>query len=195
MRATSLASVRAVDVVGGLVLAACVTGFFWLTFVQNDQTKNHIDDLRHVIDVARRDIRALERARAGQNRKLAEHQATLEQTGRLPERAPTEEYFKTLSKLAQQNSLRVIRLNPLGARIYPGLLEERYVYEVMGSMPNVVRFLEAIEQADYWADVSYLHLSRGIGDENSAIGKRRAELTLSLFSAPLHSAEPGGEGT
>jgi hypothetical protein len=80
----------------------------------------------------------------------------------------------------------VVRHNPLGPRSYPGLLEQRYAYEVMGRVADLARFLRDVEDAEFWADISYLKIDGGPpsadqgGEPN---GERDALLTISLFSA------------
>ena len=67
---------------------------------------------------------------------------------------------------------------------YPGLLEQRFTYEVAGEWPDIVRFLLEIEQADAWADVAYLKVSRGANVGGRETGERPVALTISMFSSP-----------
>jgi hypothetical protein len=117
---------------------------------------------------------------------LKERQVELATSGQLPAQIPIEEYFQTLSRLAGRHHLRVVRHNPLGPRSYPGLLEQRYAYEVIGTMPDIARFFRAIEDAEFWADISYLKIDGGPPSADQGgepTDERDAILTISLFSA------------
>lgn len=188
MRPTGKLLLRIIDVLGGCAVSACVFGFVYLTMVRTDRTAVKIRELTSSIQAARQDARVLAAARDRQRATLVRHQAELAGTGQLPAETPVEEYFQTLSKIASKHRLRVIRHNPLTPRRYPGLLERRYAYEVTGSMPDLVRFLKAIEETDFWADVSYLKVDRGTGPEHQVANRRVAVVTISLFSAPSSDA-------
>ncbi len=187
-------TLRVIDVMGGCAVAACLLGFIWLTMIRPDRTRTEISELTRLLQQARQDRRALRIARNEQSAILQSHQARLARTGQLPTDAPIEEYFQTLSVLASEHRLRVVRHKPLTSRSYPGLLEQRYTYEVTGSLPDLVLFLKAIEDADFWADVSYLAIDRGHRAADSASADRLAALTISLFSAATGEARTGKEG-
>lgn len=182
---------RIIDVIGGAVVAACVTGFFWSLATGSDLTHGEIAHLTRAIGKASHEVSSL-RAKATLLRGvLAQRRSELDANGQLPAYAPVEEYFQALSASATERGLRVLRHNPLSTRTYSGLLEQRYVFEVAGSTQSVIRFLETIEQSDYWADVSYLVIdgnARAGGhraaDPNAAETTRQATLIISLFSAP-----------
>ena len=182
---------RIIDVIGGAVVAACVTGFFWSMATGSDLTRSEIAHLTRAIGKASREVSSL-RAEATLLREvLAQRREELDANGQLPTHAPVEEYFQALSAPATDRGLRVLRHNPLSARTYPGLLEQRYVFEVAGSTQSIIRFLETIEQSDFWADVSYLVIDgnsragrRGAADPHAERFTRQATLTISLFSAP-----------
>ena len=116
--------------------------------------------------------------------------------GRLPTGTSVESYFQELSALALQNRLRVVRHNPLMARSYPGLLEQRFAYEVVGTLSDLAQFFKAIERTDFWADVSYLRIGDGRGSGRSGQrAMRTAVLTISIFSATPESGQPEHEST
>ncbi|MGD2108922.1 MAG: hypothetical protein PVI86_05975 [Phycisphaerae bacterium] len=186
-------SLQLVDVLGAVLVAACLTGFVWVIAIYNNQTAAQIDELEQLVRDGRRELRRLGVARDRQDAVLRQRQAELSETGQLPTNAPVEQYFQALSTLASAHALRVARQNPLPARSYPGMLEQRYAYHVSGGLPDLLRFLKSIEQTDFWADVSYLALERGSGTEDSAVNARVAELTISLFSA-LPEPPPDPEG-
>jgi len=188
-------SLGIIDVLGAGAVMACLTGFVWSIAIHNSQTVTEISELQQAVRNSQRELRRLDAARDRQATVLASRQAELVETGQLPSEAPVDQYFQTLSVLASQHSLRVVRHNPLTPCAYPGMLEQRYAYEVAGSMPDLIRFLRSIEGTEFWADVSYLKLNRGRGAEDVAVGARVAELTISIFSAlPVESASQE-EGT
>ncbi|UCC30296.1 MAG: hypothetical protein JSU86_19110 [Phycisphaerales bacterium] len=189
-------SLRVIDLLCGCVLGVCLLGFVWLTVVREDGTKTEIGELKRFIREAREDHRVLQAASQKQRVLLTKRRGELAQTGELPAEMPVERYFQTLSSMASDHLLRVVRHNPLPSRRYPGLLEQRYAYEVRGSFPALTGFLKSIEEADFWADVSYLKVDRGGGPEAVAPSERVAVLTLSLFSAPESDGpDDGGDGT
>lgn len=198
---------RIIDVIGGIAVAACVTGFFWSLATGSDLTRVEISRLTRAVGKASREVKALRAEETALREVLAQHRKDLDAGGELPTQAPVEEYFQTLSASATNRGLRVLRHNPLSARAYPGLLEQRYLFEVAGSTQNVIRFLESIEKSDYWADVSYLvidghsragdrragSLGRRTADPNVIGTTRQATLIISLFSAPATDSD--GEPT
>lgn len=187
-------TLRVVDFFGGCTVAACLLGFIWLTMIRPDRTRTQISELTGVLHQARLDRRVLKTARDKQSTILQGHQARLAKTGQLPTDAPIEEYFRTLSTLASEHRLRVVGHKPLARRSYPGLLEQCYTYEVTGSLPDLVLFLKAIEDADFWADVSYLSIDRRHQAAGSTSTERLAALTISLFSAAAGEALDDKEG-
>jgi hypothetical protein len=166
----------------------------WLTWVQSDRTKSETKELASVIDKARHDLGRFQAERRKQRALLAARREELTRAGELPTQTPIEAYFQTLSRFASQHQLRVVRHKPLPPRTYPGLLERLFTYEVRGPMPNVLRFLKMIEEAEFWADVGYLSLDRGTGPQHAS-SERVAALTISLFAARPPHKEPASGGT
>ena len=196
MRDSGQLLLRIIDLLCGCALALCVLGFIWLTVIREDDTKAEIGGLNQFIREARKDHRVLQAASHEQHVLLTMRRGELAESGELPADMPVEQYFQTLSSIASDHGLRVVRQNPLPSRRYPGLLEQRYAYEVSGSFPALTRFLKSIEDTDFWADVSYLKIDRGGGPEDVASNERIAALTLSLFSAPVSDGpDVGGDGT
>lgn len=176
-----------IDAAGGAVVAVCVLVSVWHTAFRPDGAKSEIAGFARVIKTAQKDLAGLRTACDRQRAVLAERNAELAESGHLPEQTPVEEYFRTLSDLAARHQLRVVRQNPLSSRRYPGLLELRFAYEMTGSMPDLVRFFEAIENTDFWADISYLKVESGQMPDN-----RVANLTLSLFSVLSSNGSASG---
>jgi len=176
-------SILIVDLAGGVISAGLLSVFAWSAFLRGDSTVTEIRELSATIAGSRRVLGELRTSLDQQSTVLKQRQADLAEGGKLPEQTPIEEYFQTLSQVASTHHLHVVRHNPLSPRTYPGLLEQRYAYEVTGTMPDIARFLKAIEDAKFWADVSYLRIGAGTqqGDGNS--GERVAALTISIFSS------------
>ncbi len=177
------ASILMIDVAGGVLCTGLLGTFIWLAFFRGDRTVAEIQELGGTIADARRDLEGLRASLDEQRAILQERQKELAAGGQLPDRTPIEEYFQTLSHVASKHRLRVVRHNPLTPRSYPGLIEQRYAYEVSGAMPDIVRFLKAIEDAKFWADVSYLKIDSGSRQGESAPRERVASLTISVFSS------------
>lgn len=176
-------SLLIIDAVGGTFLVACAVAFIYLTVVRHDRITQRTDQLTQTIHNARIDLANLRLARDEQATVLTARRQELEETGRLPEESPTERYFQTLSTLAAGHELRVLRQHPLASKAYPGLLEKRFAYEVAGELPDIIRFLGAVESTDFWADVGYLRLSSKAAGGGAMGTQRLAGLTISMFSA------------
>ncbi len=183
----------AIDAVGGSITTVFVLVFLWLVLVQSRAATSDAKQLGQAVQSTRTNLAQVRATCDRLRTSLADRQAELLRTGRLPDHPPVEEYFQTLSELAAQNQLRVVRHNPLPSRTYSGLFEQRFAYEVMGSAPNVISFLWAIEHTDFWADVSYFKIDKGRIPVNGGVNQRAAVLTISLFSALPTRAE-GGRG-
>jgi len=172
-----------IDVVCGCTVAACLVGSFWLITVRSDDASARVLQLQQAVNTTSQELAAFRGARDKQRSILARRKAELAVTGQLPELPPTEHYFQTLSDLAEQHDLKVRRHQPVTPRFYPGLLEQRYAYELSGSLPDLVRFFRSVEGSEFWADISYLKVEGGQGGRNINNGERIASLTISLFSA------------
>lgn len=171
------------DALGASLSGAGLLAALRMTFFHNEHATTELRDFTQMISSATQNLAALRAAVDGQRATLKERQVELATSGQLPAQIPIEEYFQTLSRLAIQHHLRVVRHNPLGPRSYPGLLEQRYAYEVIGTQPDLARFLRAIEDAEFWADISYLKIDGGKRQGGEPTDECDALLTISLFSA------------
>ncbi|UCE60105.1 MAG: hypothetical protein JSU63_22005 [Phycisphaerales bacterium] len=173
----------AIDLTGGSAVACCLLALVWLITVRSDDVSADITQLRQSVQTASQDLAAFRSARDRQQAILTNREAQLSQMGHLPDRTPIERYFQTLSALASQHNLTVRRNQPVSPRRYPGLLEQRYSYELSGAMPDITQFFRSVEHTDYWADISYLKVESGHSSWGGIFGDRIASLTISLFSA------------
>jgi hypothetical protein len=183
MKQRTIWSLRLLDALGGVLVVTSLSTFCWFTILGTDATAQEVDRLRTDIMMARREVTSLRAERDRQQSMLNVRKSELSATGELPAEARLEEYFRALALLAEQNRLRVMRHNPLGTRSYPGLLERRFTYQVTGATADLIRFLWAVEQTDFWADVGYLKIEKAGSAEVSRSGDRVATLTISVFSA------------
>lgn len=186
---------RLVDVVGAGIVTACALGIISLTMFDQDQVREDVIRLTQSLERARHDHRELLAALSRQRKRYSDCNSQRSQIGHLPEDVPVEAYFQHLSQLALHHGLRVVRHQPLAPRSYPGLFEKRFAYEVTGSLSDLMAFLQSIESADFWADVSYLSIERGIGGVDSGSTDKVALLTLSLFAARAQETPTAAEGT
>jgi Tfp pilus assembly protein PilO len=184
-------SLLLLDAVGAGVLTVAFFTACWLTFFHNQHAVAEEADLTHLLASATQDLATIRSALDRQHATLKERQAELAGRGQLPAQIPIEEYFQALSSLAVAHQLRVVRQNPLASRTYPGLLEQRYAYEVIGTMPDLARFFKAIENAEFWADISYLKIEGGQRKSGEPTDERVASLTISLFSAARADSASG----
>lgn len=184
MKPGSRLEMLGIDLVGGCLVAGCVSAFIWLMVGKSDLVRDGIRQASRDLADAKMELSQVHQEHERQQANLADRKIQQSRIGKLPSRAPTEQYFQNLSKLAVQYHLKVLQHHPLSSVEYPGLLEQRFMYEVAGKWPDIVGFLKEIEQADAWADVAYLKVARGgkVGSKES--GERPVALTISMFSAP-----------
>ena len=69
-------------------------------------------------------------------------------------------------------------------------MELRYALEVAGTTPNLTWFFKSIEDAQFWADISYLKVEGEKSPRGESSDQRLASLTISLFSSAPPDEEP-----
>lgn len=190
MKPGSRLEMLAIDVVGACLVGACVAAFFWLMVGKSDMVRDEIRKASSDLASAETEFSRLRIEHSTEHANLADRKAQQARIGKLPSRAPTEQYFQSLSQLAVSRHLKVLQHNPLASVEYPGLLEQRFTYEVAGEWPNIVLFLRDIELSDAWADVAYLKVSHGGKTAGNESNERPVALTISMFSAmPLQKGD------
>lgn len=175
-------SLRIIDLAGATLAVSCLIGSGWVFFVRIEQTHERIKAFSEHVQATQREARTLRTSLGDLRARIVQTHAALEDSGQLPAKAPVEEYFRSLSNLAAKLDLQVMRNSPHGERHYPGLMEERYSFDVAGTTDAVMRFLQGIERSEYWADVGYLKISSGAVGITPKPALRSANLILSLFS-------------
>jgi len=184
-------SIVVIDAIGGALTALLVAIFAWTAFVAKPDEGQSPRELADSLDSARSDVAALRSALAEQKAMESRRQSQLAAVGPLPSEVPSESYLRTLSSLASENTLTVVRQLPLSPRDYPGLLEQRFAYEVSGTLPDLARFFKAVELSPSWTDISYLKVETGKSTEGES--HRSALLTFSVFS--MGKVQPVTQGT
>lgn len=173
-------SLMAIDTLGGAISAALVTLCLWSALVDQPQDGQSAREIAAELRAVKSEVAGLRVALAEQEKNAAQTQRELAAVGPMPDQIPPEEYLQTLSTLAGENRLSVLRQAPLAPREYPGLLEQRFAYEVAGEMHDLARFFLAVEKSPCWTDISYLKVEPG--RETVDTGGRTALLTFSVFS-------------
>lgn len=184
-----------IDASGICIVGVCVGASLWLTLVRHENTQEEIVRLQETVQESHHQVVMLGELAERQRALLLSRRADLSQRGRVPERAPVEEYFRALSVLAARHNVRVVSQTPIESRNYAGLLEQCFAYEVAGSMPDLVRLFRDVEETEFWADISYLKIDQGLVEDHGAAPQRIAAFTLSLFSTPVTKAGIRREGT
>ena len=172
------------DVVGAGMLAVCLVTSVWFLFVRSDETTREISVLRSRVGDVRQELTSVRQLVEKKSSELITTRRELDATGQLPSRTPVDQYSQTVLDLAARFRLRVIRQNPVAPRTYPGLLEQRYAYELHGATRRFVAFFAAVEQTNFWADICYLRFDNGGTSGPDSSDDRVASFTVSLFSAP-----------
>lgn len=173
-----------IDIGGAAVVGICVAVFLWLAFIREDRAGAALLDLSRSVRAAEADLLRLRALSEDQRALLSDEKAKLAVYGTLPLEPPVESYFEALAAMALRADVQLRSQAPLPPRLYPTLAEYRFVCELSGTLPNLSRFFDAIEKADFWADVSHLKIESAKGSESVDSDDRVAQITLSLFTAP-----------
>lgn len=176
-------SILIIDIAGCSVVVTCMLGMLWFTTIRASQHSQEWTRLNHIRQTTHNQLAQTNNQCQQERMKALAIEQDMIHTGKLPTTPPVENYFQTLSMLAKQHHLRVLRHNPLTGRNYHGLNEQRFLYEITGTLPDLTKFFKAIESTDYWADISYLKIDQGHGMYRSMSKQRVAQLTISMFSS------------
>jgi len=170
-----------IDLVGVAVVSLCSFAVYSLATAQAHRSSQTIPGLQAQSNQSAQDVHRLTSACQRQRTEMAATQEVLDRTG-LPQSTPVEVYLQAIATLASENQIRVVEQHPLSPVSYPGLLEQRCAYGVSGRATNLIAFLYAVEQAPYWADISYLSIQSDSGTDLRQTAEHTARLTFSLFS-------------
>lgn len=184
-------SIPLIDACFAVVCSASIALLVSITVFRDGTADAEVVRLRRGLAASRADQVALQRVFDDQEALLRERRDLIDHTGRLPDRAPVEAFFQTLSTLARANDLKVLQSAPHSTRVYSGLTEHRYSYELSGTLAKIARFLYEVEQTEYWADVGYLKIVPASPASAPQDRNRKALLTLSLFSGRRDHATTG----
>jgi Tfp pilus assembly protein PilO len=179
----SPSSVLWIDLCGACITVALAATLLWMFLASDNDAGREIETLRHDVQEAHGHLTSLRTTLDQQSALVTIREQELERTGQLPDRAPIERDLKTLYTLASKHGLKVLRVSPLPTREYPELQELRYAFEVTGDTSGLIAFFRSIEEAECWADISYLKVDSAKTPEGSVGGTRTASLTISLFSS------------
>lgn len=191
MRIDSAKPILLVDIVGGLITAACIATTGWLISVDLKETATRKANLRQRITALDTEFTRARREREERAADLASMESALNDSGKFLNQISAESYFQKLSTMARRHRLSIISQIPLTTRTYPGIEESCYAVKVVGDTASLVAFLRDIEQAQYWADVGYLSVARGDGSAERPYDQREATLTVSLFATAVTESESG----
>ena len=177
----------------GAALTLMMLGFgAWSAFSGDAGGLDSSPELLTNLANAKEDLEDLQSALTSQREHAARYRDELAAAGAMPSQTPQETHLRSLSGLAAANHLTVVRQSPLAARQYPGIMEQRFAYEVTWTMADIARFFKAVESSPDWADISYLKVERGNVMETPA--HRIAILTFSVFSMSKEQLPPAGQG-
>jgi len=184
-------SLMGVDLAGGALTALLLAWGAWTSLASSGEGVQTAKNLHAQIATAKTDLASLQTSLESQIAQEGKYRAELASAGAMPAPSPQETHLKVLSSLAAQNHLSVVRQLPLAPREYPGLLEQRFAYEVTGAMADLARFFKAVEASPGWTDIGYLKLEQG---QRESSAERTALLTFSAFSLPGRSPASGSQG-
>ena len=187
------------DLFGALMVAVCLAGSIWYSFLRPDDASARIP--RVAAEMAQLSER-LTKARFEIDRRSADEQrlkTRIEALGGLPVNASVETELRRLADMAVRFGLRISAMDPHSVKRYGEVTEERHELTLVGSFLGISEFLAEIEVSKIWADITYLSIERskprslrdgGVGSEAC-----QARLIISFFSAPeSHGSEMEGSG-
>lgn len=177
------------DVVGGAAVLGLLLCAGWLAFLRDHGGIREIDELIVGITKSRARLSELGSRITVREAELARLEEAADTTGRLPQRIPVDEDLLAIDALARTHDVDVTRLLPIASVTYEGLKEHRYSLEAAGETANLMAFLRAIEQAEFWADVGYLKISAVPTKRGEPTRERIASLTISMFLSLPPEAE------
>lgn len=190
MKAINHSNMLAIDLICGAAVIAGIGGGIYFIAMHYPHAALERQSHNHSITQANGELETLRSEKRDAANLLAQRQMQLRTSGALPSEMPVEEYFKTLSQLAATNQIHILRQNPVSPRTYPGLLEQRFAFEVSGRLVNLMQFFQEMEKIEFWADISYIRLTDGHNRPDQVTDDRSAALTISVFSALNH--DPAG---
>lgn len=181
---------RLFDICGGALCAALVAVAGWLAFVHVGEAAQEVAALREQVESTRQTLTTVESAAIRQESLATARKAELGDRGKLPAAAPIDQYLSAMSAAAAAHNLTVIGHSPSAQRRYGDVFEQCISFQVQGSSANLLRFMRAVEDSPFWADIGYLRIEGGdsVGPPNSNL--RRAALTFSLFAAAAVTPAP-----
>ena len=183
-----------VDLIGGALVLTCAAAFVWFTFLREDGADSEIESLTQAVTAMRQDLAEVNAELDAGRARLGTKKTELAAEGQLPERGPVDEDLRVLTELARRHQVEIVRMTELPSRRYPGLLELRYTLDARAPLSNLMDLFRALEQADIWADISYLKVVAGNAPGQVQQAERLAQLTVSLFSSAEPTQTPEGTG-
>lgn len=177
-------SLAVVNGMGAALVAVCLVSASWVLIVRTDQFTDQGRNLNEELEAARRDLVQLRESCERQRGIIARRELDMQERGRLPHQPPVEAYFQTLARLSAEHGLSVRAHRPAGQRTYPGLVEQRFTYELTGPVEKLAQFMAAMERSEYWCDIGFLALEEGTSADPGAAPAPVAHLTISMFFEP-----------
>ncbi len=180
------------DAAGGTLVLGLLLTAGWLAFLRDQGGLSEIDELHIDISASESRLFDLRTRLSEREERVRILQVEADTTGRLPEQIPIEEDLNSIDKLALSFDVEVTRLLPIASVEYAGLTEQRYRLEAGGTTLNLLAFLRAIEDADFWADIGYLKIEAVPSVQGQDISKKRvASFIISMFlAAPVAETTP-----
>lgn len=187
------------DFFGALMVAVCLAGSIWYSFLRPDDASARIP---RVAAATAQLSERLTKARFEIDRRSVDEQALrrrIEALGGLPVNASVETELRRLADMAVRYGLRISAMDPHSVARYGEVTEERHELTLVGSFFGISEFLAEIEASKIWADITYLSIERskparlrdGVVESETC----QARLIISFFSAPEShgSAKEGSE--
>lgn len=175
-------SLRLIDAGGALVLLGLLSAVAWYAFLKPDTASSRMRTLTGEVAQMRADLRRLRSALEAKTALRGKLLAEAEQKGRLPARSPIDQDLRTITGLANQNSIKFLQVEPVSTVRYPNVLEIKYRVRSIGEYADHLGFLKAFEQCSFWADVTHLKLEQSMADMTNFDSARHSDMTLSFYS-------------
>ncbi len=89
----------------------------------------------------------------------------------------------TLGRLASDNGVELVELQPTAGKTYPGITELKYTIQSRSTFEDLVGFLADFEKADFWADVTQLSIGHRGATGGAPTRHLPAQFVVSLFAS------------
>lgn len=179
-----------IDLVGGVLVGACVALGAWFAFGPPRQAAAEVEETRYQAEMLEGELHTLWTSLQTARARLDQMRARVSELGALPSQSPIEKDLDTIAELARSHDLIISEVAPHSTVEYPGLRELQYTIKGAGSFVDWLAFFQEFEQRDFWADITHVKIEAATAPARASSPVASMTLTISFYSA---ATEGGGK--